>query len=91
MSNTAKSARIKWAIGSTKRSPIDTRKHRSAGTSLLCVMADKPKNSVKMIGPKGKISHVSRKAAKSTHLANLGFMVAPNQTQPKPKTDAGKA
>lgn len=42
-------------------------------------MALNQQNRVKMIGPKGKISYVSRKASQSVHLANLGFMVAPDQ------------
>ncbi len=59
-------------------------------------------NVVKMIGPKGKTSFVSRKASESKHLANLGFRIAndvipqaarqaaPSNTT-KPTTDAGKA
>jgi hypothetical protein len=50
-------------------------------------------NSVKMIGPKGKISYVSIKASQSKHLANLGFRVAHDIMPVKPKTqsDAGQA
>ena len=32
-------------------------------------------NKVRMIGPKGKIATVSRKASKSVHLSNIGFRV----------------
>lgn len=39
-------------------------------------MATDKSNSVRMIGPKGKISYVSRKASQSIHLANLGFRIA---------------
>lgn len=53
-------------------------------------MAANQQNRVKMIGPKGKVSYVSRKASQSIHLANLGFMVAPDQSDNK-RTDAGKA
>ena len=42
-------------------------------------MAVNKSNAVKMIGHKGKISFVSRKAAQSKHLANLGFMIAHDQ------------
>lgn len=60
-------------------------------------MATTPNNCVKMIGPKGKVSYVSRKASQSRHLANLGFMIAHDQDeQVKPiklntRPDAGKA
>lgn len=42
-------------------------------------MALSKNDRVKMIGPKGKISYVSRKASRSVHLSNLGFMVATDQ------------
>ena len=58
-------------------------------------MTTTKQNRVKMIGPKGKISFVSRKASQSKHLSNLGFMVAPDQgtttTKQTPRSDAGKA
>lgn len=57
-------------------------------------MAKDPANSVKMIGPKGKIAFVSRKAAQSVHLANLGFRVANDvmpEVKPNTRSDAGKA
>ena len=58
-------------------------------------MATTKQNRVKMIGPKGKVSYVSRKASQSVHLSNLGFMVAPDQgtptTKQTPRSDVGKA
>ncbi len=68
-------------------------------------MADRNDNTVKMIGPKGKISYVSRKASQSRHLANLGFRIAhdvipqatkvtapvTNPVSTNTKSDAGKA
>lgn len=42
-------------------------------------MKPNPSNRVKMIGPKGKISYVSRRASQSVHAANLGFMIADDQ------------
>ena len=52
----------------------------TTSTPFLCIhMAITQQNRVKMIGPKGKISYVSRKASQSKHLANLGFMVAHDQ------------
>ena len=56
-------------------------------------MPKDPNNTVKMIGPKGKISYVSRQAAQSKHLANLGFRVAVDVLPKPPKTqsNAGQA
>ena len=56
-------------------------------------MPKDPNNTVKMIGPKGKISYVSRQASQSKHLANLGFRVAVDVLPKthKSQNDAGKA
>jgi hypothetical protein len=57
-------------------------------------MAVNKSNVVKMVGPKGKISYVSRKASQSKHLSNLGFMIAHDQpvaATNTSKADAGKA
>jgi len=54
-------------------------------------MAKDTSNTVRMIGPKGKIVPVSRKASQSKHLANLGFRILNDVIPTKPATDAGKA